>query len=147
MAALLPMSVAPRPPEVRPPRCWLGSMSTTVLPIRAACTAGGDAAGRAAVDDDVELLRRGVDRRREQGSDQDENDVHGCPPRRAAEPTSGEATPATGFRVGCFQFDGNEQITRQAQGQGRQRMPTSSRCIQRSILSRFFRRTGRYATA
>ncbi len=39
MAALLPMSVAPRPPVVSPPRCLPGSMSTTVLPIRAACTA------------------------------------------------------------------------------------------------------------
>ena len=39
MAALLPMSVAPRPPEVRPPRCLPGSIRTTLLPMRAVCTA------------------------------------------------------------------------------------------------------------
>ena len=36
---LLPMSVAPRPPVVRPPRYLVGLTMTAVLPIRAACTA------------------------------------------------------------------------------------------------------------
>ena len=40
MAFLLPMSVAPRPPDVKPPRCLPGSRRTTDLPIRAACKAG-----------------------------------------------------------------------------------------------------------
>src|SRR5512144_420945 len=38
MAALLPMSVAPRPPELNPPTCAVGSTRTAVLPRRAACT-------------------------------------------------------------------------------------------------------------
>src|SRR6266498_2175391 len=39
MAALLPMSVAPRPPVVNPPRNRPGSAMTTLLPMRATCTA------------------------------------------------------------------------------------------------------------
>ena len=39
MAALLPMSVQPNPPELSPPRCLPGSTTTTVLPILLACTA------------------------------------------------------------------------------------------------------------
>jgi hypothetical protein len=33
------MSVAPSPPDVKPPRCFVGSMSTTDFFIFAACTA------------------------------------------------------------------------------------------------------------
>jgi len=39
MAALLPMSVAPRPPVVSPPRYFVGLTSTADLPMRAVCTA------------------------------------------------------------------------------------------------------------
>ena len=39
MAPLLPISVAPSPPEVNPPKCLPGSIKATLLPIFAACTA------------------------------------------------------------------------------------------------------------
>ena len=39
MTALLPVSVKPRPPLDRPPRCLSGQTMTTDLPIRFACTA------------------------------------------------------------------------------------------------------------
>ena len=41
-----------------PPRCWPGSSSATRQPLARRGDRGDDAAGRAAVDDDVEILRR-----------------------------------------------------------------------------------------
>ncbi len=44
MTALFPVSVNPRPPLERPPRCLSGETMTTDLPILLACTAAVTAA-------------------------------------------------------------------------------------------------------
>src|SRR2546429_5610252 len=62
MAALLPMSVAPRPPEVKPPRCRPNSTTTATLPIRLHCTA-------AATPPEVQCRRMGKVRSEEHTSE------------------------------------------------------------------------------
>ena len=60
MTSFLPKSVQPSPPETMPPRWLPGSSSAVLSPSRAPLTAVIDAAGRPAVDDDVERARGGA---------------------------------------------------------------------------------------
>ena len=74
MACLLPMSVAPSPPVVSPPRCFAGSMSDDALAHPRGLNRRHDAARRAAVDDDVERLPPRAADGLENHDDSDEHD-------------------------------------------------------------------------
>ena len=69
MTALLPVSVKPRPPLERPPRCRSGPTITTRLPQSLRLHRGDHAGGRAAVDDEIELGQQWSARRRRQRTD------------------------------------------------------------------------------
>ena len=62
--------------------CLPGSMRTTVLPMRAACTAAATPAGGAAVDDDVVIPRRSRAQSAQSDGDEREQSAHDEAPER-----------------------------------------------------------------